>query len=77
MGLNTKKISVQEKKEFCAQLDSKFRLLWQGFVGQWNRYRKACLSRNLNFVKYTELAENLQIKEELLQNEVPVVKMYV
>jgi len=77
MGLKPEKLRVKDKKELCTSLDNTLHLFWKGIVSQWNRYKKACLVRNINGIKYAELAGHLQIKEDVLQGEVPVTKMYV
>lgn len=43
LGLDITQLKEEQKKVICAQLDSHMKHMWQGLVGQWTKYRKACV----------------------------------
>lgn len=50
--------------------------LWNGLVGQWHTYHQETKDEDDLTKMYHRIKLNLQVKEEVLENDVPVTKLY-
>ena len=62
IGINMDKERMEKKEAFLTQLDVQLENLWNGLVGNWLNYKKACLEDikpNIQKRYIAELRDNI------------------
>ena len=61
---------------FCNNIDTQMKQLWNGLVGTWRSYFHSTQDQDELTKMYQQMKENIQAKEEFIDNDVNVTKMY-
>lgn len=62
---------------FCNHIDTQMKHLWNGLVGQWLAYREIVNKTKDETTRlYHRIRLDYQVKEDYIENEVPVTKIY-